>query len=147
MLQLYKTSARNFVLYNVLPLDRAPEFKAVVEAKKAEVGDYNNRLASMISKFVAAHKDATVWNVEMNALFNDVLNDPARFSQTSGYKVLHDTCQYYSDNWLVLPSMTYKHSSCPYSVDKYFWLNPRHVSYPAHDLLAKVTADALGPAV
>ena len=147
MLQLYKSDARNFVLYNVLPLERAPEFKAVVTAKKAEVDDYNSRLAAMISQFVTIHKDATIWNVGMNALFNDVLNNPARFSQTAAYKVLNATCKYYSDNWLKLPSMTYKDPSCQHSVDKYFWLNPRHVTYPAHDLLAKVTADALGPAV
>ena len=41
--------------------------------------------------------------------------------------------------------MTYKDPSCPWSVDEYFWLNGRHVTWPLHDLLAEVTHDALGP--
>lgn len=146
-MQLYAIDARNFVLYTVPPLDRAPEFKYVVAAKKAEVVDYNHRLSVMVSNFTKKHKDATIWIVDMNGLFNKILDDPEVFPQTANYRILKSTCKYYSDNWLKLPSMLYKDPSCQYPVNDYFWLNGRHVTYPAHDILAKVTADALAAPV
>ena len=114
-------------------------------AKKAEVDDYNSRLKTTASTFSAKHHDAIIWHVDMNALFNDVLNDKNRFAQTKDYKVLDATCDAYAKNMMSLPSMTYKDKSCPYKVNEYFWLNGRHVTYPLHDLLAEVTRDALAP--
>ncbi|KAL8823792.1 MAG: hypothetical protein Q9191_005543 [Dirinaria sp. TL-2023a] len=144
---LYGAGARNFVIYNVPPLDRAPEFRYVSAAKKQEVDNYNARLKSMITYLStnAKYQNANFWHVDMNRLFNDVIDNKAQFAQTKNYKVLDANCAYYANNWMRLPSMTYLSPECQYPVNEYFWLNGRHVTYPAHDLLAQVTRDALTP--
>lgn len=142
--QLYNAGARNFILYNVPPLNRGPEFLSTAASKKTAVDDYNARLRTMTVSLSKAHGDANFWLVDMNQLFNDVLDKKDRFSQTKGYQVLDANCKYYADNWMQLPSMTYKNADCPYRVDEYFWLNGRHVTFPLHDLLAMETRDGVG---
>jgi hypothetical protein len=141
--QLYTTGARNFVVYSIPPLDRAPEFTYVRAPKRSEIADYNARLKAMASALANKHHDAIIWHVDLNALFTDVLDNKDRFVQTRGFKELNAICPYYAQNWLRLPSMGYKDASCEYKVSEYFWLNGRHVTYPLHDLLAEVTHDAL----
>ena len=141
--QLYNAGARNFILFNVPPLDRGPEFLSTAAAKKTAVDDYNGRLKSMASSLGTAHNDANLWVVDMNLLFNQVLNNKTWFVQTKNYQVLDANCKAYADNWMSLPSMDYKNASCPYPVNEYFWLNGRHVTYPLHDLLAVETRDGI----
>lgn len=125
------------------PLDQGPEFKDSRKAKRTAVDDYNGRVGTMLKKLSAKHADATFWKINMYAIFDQVLDNPSNFPQTKGIRDTSNTCPYYATNWMKLPSMNYKNPSCKYAVNEYAWLNGRHVTYPLHDLLAKVTVDAL----
>lgn len=97
----------------------------------------------MLKQQAAKYSGATFWKINMYAIFDQVLNDPSKFSQTKGIKDTANKCDYYANNWMELPAMDYKNPSCKYPINEYAWLNGRHVTYPLHDLLAKVTVDAL----
>ncbi|KAL8797649.1 MAG: hypothetical protein Q9195_000001 [Heterodermia aff. obscurata] len=140
---LYSAGARNFVIYTVPPIDRGPEFQKIQKAKRTAIDDYNGRIAAMLETLSAKHTDATFWKVNMYAIFQQVLDDPSQFPQTKDIKDTSTNCAYYASHWMRLPSMDYKNPSCKYPVNQYAWLNGRHVTYPLHDLLAKITVDAL----
>ena len=127
----------------VPPLDQGPEFRNSQKTKKTAIDDYNGRIAAMLKKVSAKYPDSTFFKINMYSIFHQVLDDPSKFPQTKGIKDTSTNCAYYATNWLKLPSMDYKNPSCKYPVNEYAWLNGRHVTYPLHDLLAKITVDAL----
>ena len=125
------------------PLDQSQEFRPRQKAERTAIDDYNGRIKQMLEKLSAKHPDANFWKINMYAIFNQVLRDPSKFPQTAIIKNTDSVCKYYEDHWLELPAMDYKHPSCPLPVNQYAWLQGIHVTYPLHDLLAKITVDAL----
>ena len=97
----------------------------------------------MLTKLSAKYPDANFWKINTYWLIDKVIHDPSQFPQTKMIKDTTTNCPYYKRNYLKLPSMDYKDPSCPLPVNQYAWVDSRHINYSLHDLVAKVTVDAL----
>lgn len=82
----------------------------------------------------------------MNDIFSNTIDNPASSSYTAVYKDTTHSCPAYSSgnsNDKSIPSKDYKSPNCPYAVNKYFWLQGYHPTYPVHHLVASEIAIGL----
>lgn len=99
---LYEEGARNFMLINVPPIDRAPVTTGFSTAATrvpechAAIANWNERLQDLQTDLTAAYSDATVFYIDANTLFNDVIDDPTEFAATSTYQDTADYCAEYT---------------------------------------------------
>ena len=148
-MQLYQIGARNFFILNVPPIDRSPqavdEGPETTQGWKEDVTGFNSRLKSMIATIGTNYPDVTFFEIDMNGLFNAVLNDTAYSSITQLYMDTIHNCTAYVNGEAnkTLPTMEYKSPECRYPVNKYFWLGGYHPTYPVHNLTASQIAEAL----
>jgi phospholipase/lecithinase/hemolysin len=97
--KLYDTGARNFAFINVPPVDRAPltlaNDVASQAAERADILAWNIELVAMAQQLKSDRPDTNVFTVDANMLFTEVLNNPASFPQTAGYKNTTGYCVAY----------------------------------------------------
>lgn len=95
---LYAAGASNFAFVNVPPIDRSPLTAGAGPGaqllEKADVEDFNALLADMAQK-ASTWDGANVWLYDAHADFGKVLDDPASFPQTKGYRNVTDFCEAY----------------------------------------------------
>lgn len=131
--QLYNTGARNFLILNIPPLDRMPfSRKWKYPVPPLAVSDWNARLAFVASDLRLNHPDATVFHFDTHALFNDVIDDPKSYPQTSIYGETRDDCEEYE---------TAGHKGdfdghCDMELEKYLWRDALHPTTAVHEAMA-----------
>lgn len=99
---LYNAGARNFVFLTVPPVDRSPLATTGGDAaapalEKADIAAFNSLLKDGLAvELKSQHaSNANVWVVDTGALFNAVLDNPAAYPQTAGYKNTTSFCEAY----------------------------------------------------
>jgi phospholipase/lecithinase/hemolysin len=97
---LYSLGARNFVFINVPPVDRSPLMLAqgtdATTLEKADLAAFNGLIGDMAKNLTTAHAGAVnVWVYDSNASFSAVLDNPAVYTQTAGYKNTTAYCDAY----------------------------------------------------
>lgn len=97
--ELYNTGARNFVFLNVPPTDRSPLMigqgadSAALIAKDLKA--FNSAIASLAAGVRKNYANTNVFTVDAWQAFTDVLNKPAAFPATAGYKNTTAYCEAY----------------------------------------------------
>ena len=92
--QLYSWGARQFLLLNVPPIDRAQEDRK--GEIRRDVYEFNAHLERMHAKLVSRHPDAAFYLFDINTLWSEALDKPTKFTQTSKLKKLDEPCDIYS---------------------------------------------------
>ncbi|KAF8852714.1 hypothetical protein BDZ45DRAFT_599510 [Acephala macrosclerotiorum] len=140
---LYGAGARNFLLLNVPPLERTwqPEENGqeIKDKLKSDGAVYNQRVKSA-AEDLKKFDGTNVWLFDTNTLFNQALDDPKMFPQTSGILNTTTPCGKYASG---TPTTDYYDPECGIPVNQYFWLNGLHPTYPIHDVLARQIAKLL----
>lgn len=135
--RLYRSGARNFLILNVPPLDKAPINKELgakaVEEAWAGVAAWNRRLNTMAEDLTSKYHDSLVFVLDTNKLFDAILYNPRQFEQTRRLKNLTNYCDSYADG---TPTKDTFYPICGVPVSQYFWRNSLHVSYPVHEAVA-----------
>ncbi len=84
---------------NVPPVDRAPATLALSSSTQASVAGYiaefNFRLGALVYNLGTHYPDTTAFYFDTNWLFTLVLDNPASFRETSGYRNTTDYCAAY----------------------------------------------------
>ena len=141
--ELYQSGARNFLFLNVPPTNLAPLTTAYGTAVEnqlaADIADFNTRISQAAST-AASYADTTVFVFDTNGLFNQVLQNPASYPQTSIYKNTTGYCVDYENG---TPAENTFDADCGIPVNEYFWLNTLHPTYPMHDVLGQKITEQL----
>ena len=99
--QLYQSGARNFLILNVPPVNRAPLTTALgssdIQLEASDITDFNNRIQTLASNLTDEYSDTTVFVYDTRTLFNQVLDDPQQFNETAGYKNTTGYCVAYEE--------------------------------------------------
>ncbi|CZR68815.1 uncharacterized protein PAC_18715 [Phialocephala subalpina] len=134
---LYGAGARNFLLLNVPPMERTwqPEDigQEIKDKFKSDVAVYNERVRKAAEE-LNTFEGTNVWLFDTNTLFNQALDNPTSFAQTSGILNTTTPCGNYASG---TPTTDYYDPVCDIPVNQYFWLNGLHPTYPIHDVLAE----------
>ena len=97
--ELYYAGARNFLFLNVPPVDRSPLAKlnsvADQAIEKADIAAWNAAVFAMAAAIKQDKPDTNVFTVDTNKYFTEVLDNPASFPQTAGYKNTTNYCTAY----------------------------------------------------
>jgi phospholipase/lecithinase/hemolysin len=98
--ELYEAGARNFAFLNVPPVDRSPLALANTAIDQStehmDILAWNNDLISMAQSLKSDKPDVNVFTIDTNKYFTEVLNNPASFPQTAGYKNTTAYCDAYA---------------------------------------------------
>ena len=143
--ELYTSAgARNFLLLNVPPVNLSPlTAQQGAQAQASEDGDiqdFNDRLAALATSVQYAYPDTTVFLYDTHRVFSQVLQYPASYAQTAGYKNTTDYCDAYQNG---TPELDTFDPECGVPVDEYFWLNSLHPTYLMQDVMAQQMAELM----
>ncbi|KAE8154434.1 hypothetical protein BDV25DRAFT_147694 [Aspergillus avenaceus] len=144
--QLYDAGVRNFLLLNVPPLERAPRTtqssasETRIPIERNATADWNSRTKTLQTRIQYLHSDATVFLYDAYTLFDEVIDNPSKYEQTSVYKNTTSHCEAYKNG---TPEIDTKWDNCTYAADEYLWINNLHPTSPIHDLLAEQVAALL----
>lgn len=98
--KLYAAGARNFLFLNVPPVDRSPGSSVISASGRSDlaryIGEYNWRLRLLVYYLGLRHPDTTTFFLDTNWLFTRVIDNPAQFIQTAGYKNTTADCGAYN---------------------------------------------------
>jgi phospholipase/lecithinase/hemolysin len=97
--ELYQAGARNFAFLNVPPVDRSPLAMANTvldqSTEHMDILAWNDALLKMAQSVKTANPDVNIFTVDTNKIFTQVLNNPASYPQTAGYKNVTNYCTAY----------------------------------------------------
>ncbi|ORY61428.1 uncharacterized protein BCR38DRAFT_373253 [Pseudomassariella vexata] len=148
---IYAAGGRNFFFVNVPPTDRSPlmlgQTEWAITTIKADIEAFNGLLSEMTRNLTDKHEgEVNVWVYDANTAFGEVLDDPAVYEQTAGYKNTTAYCEDYENG---TPAWDTLIENCGIPVDEYFWLNSLHPTYHMHEVVAEKVAESLasGPTV
>lgn len=136
-LQLYGFGARNFMIVNIPPMNRAPGNEDPLLASHF-VYDFNHMMMEMKNDFQNRNQDADVRLFDANRFFARILDDPVDYPQiTSLIRNTTDWCLGYNDMWgPTTPEIDTFVPECGVPVNAYFWLNSLHPGYAVHNATA-----------
>ncbi|CAK4033120.1 carbohydrate esterase family 16 [Lecanosticta acicola] len=141
--QVYQTGARNFLFFNIPPIERAPLTLVLTEdlqnRKRAEVLNWNEEVAQLVRDFTKKHRDVTAFWWDAYRSYNRVLDAPCSHPETCGLKDLTTACPAYALKLQmeVLESWEQSDPSCPYPLKEYFWMDELHHGYHMHAVTAQ----------
>ena len=150
--QLYQAGARNFLFLNAPPVDRSPltqgqgsnESSAEAAANAAKeriyITAYNFNITVMAANLSNTYRDAFAYVFDTNAIFSQVLDDPASHPETAPYQNTTAYCPPYENG---TPSWYTFYENCTYAVDEYFWLNSLHPTFRMMNVTAQEIASQL----
>jgi phospholipase/lecithinase/hemolysin len=150
---LVKAGARNIVLLNVPPLERAPlntsRGKKQTDRQKEDVLAFNTgveRIAANLKKEFA-NEGVNAWILDTYELFGNVMDDPTVYEETRVYKNVTWYCEPYQ--YGTYGDRFAHDDGCEYAVNEYLWLNALHPTYPVHNATARLLSESLagGPNV
>lgn len=146
--KLYKSGARNFLLLNVPPLNRAYKQTNIGVAElKSDIADMNKRIIQMRNDIIEQYKDANVFLFDTHTLFEDVTRAPKTFDETAIITFTGPPCPSYdlgigAEEGAALDRFDGK---CGIPVSQYLWHDSMHTTYPIHALLGKlIVEDCMG---
>lgn len=97
--QLYYAGARNFLLVDIPPVDRAPwttiQGSGAQLVERAAILAWNELLASMALEVKGEKADANIFTVSACNLFNQVLDNPSSYFATAQYLETTRFCEAY----------------------------------------------------
>lgn len=138
--QLYTAGARNFLLLNIPPLDRMPfSRKWGHPVPPRAVAAWNAGLASLASDLSLGHADATVFLFDTHALFDEVIDDPKSYPETSLYKNTTDNCEEYKS----AGEKNDFDDVCGIQLERYLWHDALHPTTAVHEAMAAQIAQML----
>jgi phospholipase/lecithinase/hemolysin len=109
--ELYTAGARNFLLLNVPPIERAPltaeQGSDAMELEDTMITDWNERLADLADSIRTGYNGTFVAEFDYHSLMGDVLDDPKTYPETEGYKNTTTYCEAYEK--YILPLLTPYH--------------------------------------
>ncbi|KAI8149164.1 hypothetical protein BJV82DRAFT_590900 [Fennellomyces sp. T-0311] len=116
---LYNGGLRTFVINNVPPFDRSPLYRDQAAKIGPRIGRYNALLDSNINAFTGKHQDVKVIKIDAHERFSYYLDNAAKYGIT-------DTANFCDekDNDQCLP------------LNRYFWQDDLHPTYPVHKAFA-----------
>lgn len=139
--KLYAAGVRNFLIFNAPPLERSPIFTLSGTEEWKEINsEWNVNVTAVVSNFTKTYDEASTFFFDAHTFFNTIMDDPCSFEESCGFEVTTDTCEQY---FFGATTPDYKDPKCPYSVDKYIWINPLHPSSKMHKTIARAVYDAL----
>ena len=142
--ELYHAGARNFLFINVPPVNLAPlttsQGPSSISAEGAAIEGFNDWISNLAYSVEYTYPDSTVFQFDTHSLFDQVLEYPAAYPQTSGYKNTTAFCVAYENG---TPALNTFDPSCGIPVDQYFWLNSLHPTYHVQDVMAQLIAQEL----
>ena len=103
------------------------------------VTDWNKRLYSLASELTHKHRDATVFHFDTHALFNEVMDDPKSYPQTTVYRNTTNNCGEYKD----LTKKDDFRKKCNIKLEEYLWKDALHPTTAVHDAIAGQIAQML----
>jgi len=162
--QLYQAGARNFLFLNVPPVDRSPlatgQGAAAQASEKADIAAWNANVTALAANLTKTYSDATTFVFDTNAVFTQVLDDPASHVETAPYKNTTNYCD--SCEFLLCDSPCMQcrlltlladangtptwytfYQNCSIPVDEYFWLNSLHPTFRMMNVTAQEVAKQL----
>jgi phospholipase/lecithinase/hemolysin len=97
--QVIALGAKNILLLNVPPFDRAPlqigqgpDSQAIAAAG---IANFNARIVRLASSIERAHRGTVVFEFNTHELYTNALNDPTAYPETALYKNLTAFCNDY----------------------------------------------------
>jgi phospholipase/lecithinase/hemolysin len=97
--ELYASGARNFVFLNVPPVDRSPlmlgQASTSQEMERLDLAAFNGLIEEMAGAMKDQYKEVNVWVYDTHTVFGEVLDNPAAYKQTAGYKNVTAYCEAY----------------------------------------------------
>lgn len=96
------------------------------------VSEWNTRLALVASELSLNHPDATVFRFDTHALFNDVIDDPGSYPETSIYEDTTDNCEEYR----TASNKNDFDAVCEMPLEKYLWHDALHPTTAVHEAMA-----------
>jgi hypothetical protein len=85
---------------NVPPIDRSPgtilQGPSYQSDEAADIADFNAGVSRVASNLTASYNDVTTFQFDANAVFTQILNDPAAFTQSAAIKNTTQYCQAYA---------------------------------------------------
>lgn len=162
--QLYQAGARNFLFLNVPPVDRSPltagQGAAAQASEKADIAAWDANVTALAANLTETYSDATTFVFDTNALFTQVLDDPASHVETAPYRNTTDYCESCKSCSVAVrymgqaltsradmngtPSWYTFYQNCSIPVDEYFWLNSLHPTFRMMNVTAQEIARQLG---
>lgn len=103
------------------------------------VSDWNAGLASLAANLSLKHPDATVFQFDTHALFNEVIDDPTSHPQTRLYRNTTGNCEQYKD----ASEKDAFEEVCEIQLEKYLWHDALHPTAAVHDAMAAQIAQML----
>lgn len=99
---LHKAGARNFLLFNIPPMERTPMVQRAMAIDpvgwmKADVNNLNHGIGMMVQDLKKTLKEVNFFVVDAHSIFNKVLDDPNRYVPTSNLKNMTGVCRLYSE--------------------------------------------------
>ncbi|KAL4875426.1 GDSL lipase/esterase [Aspergillus karnatakaensis] len=143
---LYGLGARNFLLLNAPPLERSPTVtgfeSAPVRIPRCEnaIAVWNGLLEGLVGDIQEQYADSTVFYLDTNGLFNEVIDGPGAYEQTEVYKDTLGLCGAYGSG---TAEQDTKYDECEYAANEYLWLNRLHPTSSMHELVAAKAAEVL----
>ncbi|KAK0259867.1 hypothetical protein LTS09_005711 [Friedmanniomyces endolithicus] len=137
--KLYQTGARNFLFLNTPPVDRSPltiaQGAAAQAKEKTAIAAWNANLTAMATNLTKTYNDATTFVFDTNAVFTQVLDNPASHPETAQYSNTTGIALPVNENGT--PTWYTFYENCTYPVDDYFWLNSLHPTFPMMNVTAQ----------
>ncbi|PFH54294.1 carbohydrate esterase family 16 protein [Amanita thiersii Skay4041] len=77
--ELYEAGARNFLFFDVPPIDRSPAIAKYLEGEVKNYSNWNTSLKETIQTFASRHNDITVLLFAVSETFNKILDNPKTY--------------------------------------------------------------------
>lgn len=131
---LYADGAKNFLVLNLPDLAKTPAFNTKNAETQAQVNsvvvNFNSALATALSDFASAHKDAMVHRIDAYAYLNQIIADKEFSNSTSTYLKVDGDC-----NWDL--------SNFNGAFDQFLFFDCIHPTTRAHEIVSTKVGDVI----
>lgn len=143
--QLHGAGARNFLIMNVPPMERAPlsslgENVHTKPVLRGAVQNYNRRLERTITAAGNRLAGSTFFQFDTFSMWDKIFMDVSSNPLTAPYKELAHCCP---DYFRTPGGMYAKVDTCKYPVDEFFWLDLLHPTFRIHNATAEAVVQRI----
>lgn len=141
--KLYGLSARNFVIFNVPPINESPLWKVGSHENAATIQEFNDQVQAMVKRLRKSHKDIAIFEYDVYGLLSRVITNPKSVPQTTRYKNTTGYCLEYVDFENTIPTAKQIQKCGGLETNDFLWLNSLHVTEPIHEAMAAEVTELL----